>query len=160
MAETLKMQFRLHGPGKVTKIIQRIIANLADGLTTNVHLSPTFMKTLVTICVILLFTTAISCKHAALVQYDCTGITPGYASDIKPILDTHCATSGCHSGDKPAAGIGLADYTDASKASTNKNFMGAIQQLSGYIKMPKKADKLSDSQIRLLYCWAESGSPQ
>lgn len=118
------------------------------------------MKTLILIIKMILLVMVFSCKHAPLVQYDCTGLTPGYTAEIKPILDANCATSGCHSGSNPAKGIGLADYTDASAASANKNFLGAIQQLSGYIKMPKEADKLSDNEIKLIYCWIENGSPE
>ena len=118
------------------------------------------MKILIPLASVMILLMIFSCKHATIIQYDCTGMTPGYTADIKPILDASCATSDCHSGSKPSAGIGLADYTDAAASSTNKNFLGAVQQLSGYTKMPKGADKLSDSQIKLITCWVQSGSPK
>lgn len=41
-------------------------------------------------------------------------ITPSdetvYYSDVKYILDAKCATSNCHAGAKPAAGLGLENY--------------------------------------------------
>jgi len=99
-----------------------------------------------------------SCKHV--VQYDCTGVTPTYTQNIKPILDATCARSGCHSDSHSAGGINLSNYAGASAASAKKSFMGTIQQLPGYQKMPKDADRLPDAQIHALYCWVENGSPE
>ncbi|MCX6268510.1 MAG: hypothetical protein NTW16_14335 [Bacteroidetes bacterium] len=105
---------------------------------------------------IVLIALTCSCKHV--VQYDCTGITPTYTTNIKPILDNCCATRGCHSGNRD--GMDLSTYAGASAASKNKNFMGTIQHLPFYQKMPQDAARLPDSQIHLLSCWVENGSPE
>jgi hypothetical protein len=97
------------------------------------------------------------CKHV--VQYDCT-FTPTYTENIKPILDVTCAREGCHSAGHGAGDINLSDYAGASDASKNKNFMGAIQHKPFYQQMPKGGDILPDTQIHLIYCWVQNGSPE
>ena len=97
-----------------------------------------------------------SCKHV--VKYDCTGVTPVYTQNIKPLLDATCARSECHSGNGEA--FDLSTYSGASSASKKKSFMGSIQHLPLYQKMPKDADIMPDAQIHLLSCWIANGSPE
>jgi cytochrome c553 len=115
------------------------------------------MKIIFSIIVIVLLSITISCKHV--VQYDCTGITPTYTENIEPILRATCTNiDGCH-GDN-GEGDNLATYAGASEASKKKSFMGSIQHKPFYEKMPKDADRLTDTQIHLISCWIENGSPQ
>jgi hypothetical protein len=118
----------------------------------------TLMKSTYSVLAIILLFSAFGCKHV--VEYDCTGVTPTYTQNIKPILDATCARAGCHGANDPEAGINLSNYADAAAASKNKNFMGAIQQLPLYHKMPQDADRLPDAQIHQLFCWIENGSPE
>lgn len=97
-----------------------------------------------------------SCKHV--VKYDCTGVTPTYTQNIKPILDATCAGSECHS--QNGEEFDLSTYAGASSASSKKNFMGSIQHKPFYHKMPKDADMLTNAQIHQLSCWIENGSPE
>jgi hypothetical protein len=97
-----------------------------------------------------------SCKHV--VQYDCTGTTPTYTNNVKPILDATCAMAGCHNSGGEA--FDLSTYAGASDASKKKSFMGAIQHKPFYQKMPKDAPILPDAQIHVLSCWVENGSPE
>jgi hypothetical protein len=99
-----------------------------------------------------------SCKHV--ITYDCTGVTPTYTENIKPILDATCARSECHGGGHSANDMDLSTYAGAKSASTKKSFMGSIQHKPFYQKMPKDANRLPDSQIHLLSCWIENGSPE
>ncbi len=105
---------------------------------------------------IAIFTVICSCKHV--VTYDCTGVTPTYSQNVKPILDGTCALSHCHSGNGDA--FDLSTYAGASSASSKKSFMGSIQHMPFYQKMPKNADRLNDSQIHVLSCWVANGSPE
>lgn len=107
----------------------------------------------------ILLTAAItSCKHV--VQYDCTGVTPTYTQNVKPILDATCSGSECHIGGQAEGGIDLSTYAGASAASKKKSFMGTIQHKPFYQKMPKDAPILPDAQIHVLSCWVENGSPE
>lgn len=115
------------------------------------------MKLPGSIFAVILLAITLSCKHV--VQYDCTGITPTYTQNIKPILDATCANqAGCHGANGDA--FDLTTYASASKESKNKSFMGSIQHKPFFEKMPKDADRLPDAQIRLLSCWIENGSPE
>ncbi len=92
--------------------------------------------------------------------YDCTGLTPTYTAEIKPIIDTNCATSGCHDSSSQAGGINLSTYALTSSESNNARFLGSIQRLSAYSSMPRNSAKLSDTTIQLIYCWVENGQPE
>ena len=116
------------------------------------------MKTTISIFILLILTAVVSCKHV--VKYDCTGYTPTYEANVKPILDATCATEGCHGGNDPEEDIDLSTFAGASAASREKSFMGSIQHLPGYHKMPQDAERLTDTQIHLLSCWIENGSPE
>ncbi len=101
-----------------------------------------------------------SCKKESIKEYDCTGVTPTYDGEIKTILDTKCAFSGCHNASSKKAGINLSDYSNAKSESSNDRFLGSVQHLKGYDDMPKNASKLDEVTIQKLYCWVKNGSPQ
>jgi cytochrome c553 len=90
--------------------------------------------------------------------YDCTGNIPTYNNDIKPIYDANCATSGCHSSQYHSSGIDLSNYSGAS-AANNDAILGSVEHGSGYSAMPKNAAKLSDTQIKKIYCWMQNNKP-
>ncbi|HZV43970.1 MAG TPA: hypothetical protein VFF90_05810 [Saprospiraceae bacterium] len=91
---------------------------------------------------------------------DCTGLTPTYNADIKPILDASCALSGCHDAITHQNGYDFSSYGPASEASKNGRFLGAIQHKSGYTAMPYNMAKLSNDHVQQLTCWVETGSPE
>lgn len=101
-----------------------------------------------------------SCKKEAIQQFDCTGATPTYTSDVAPILNASCALSGCHNAASQAEGINLSTYAGARSASNNDNFLGSIQHISGYKPMPENGAKLSDVNIKTISCWVQNGSPE
>ena len=93
-------------------------------------------------------------------MFECSGTSPAYTADIKPILNASCAKSGCHDAITARNGVNLSDYAHANTISHEERFLGAIQHKKGYPKMPDDGFKLSESQIRLLTCWVQNGSPQ
>lgn len=100
------------------------------------------------------------CKKESIDQFDCTGISPTYTANVKSILDTRCATSGCHSATSKAEGIDLSNYSSASAESKKDRFLGSIQHKSGFKAMPQGSAKLDDATIKTLSCWVQNGSPQ
>jgi hypothetical protein len=100
-----------------------------------------------------------SCKPDP-VTYDCTGLTPTYAADVKSIIDNNCATSGCHSASSHANGKDYSTYALVKSGSEKNSFMGSMQHLSGYESMPKGASQLSDSLLQTISCWIENGAPE
>ncbi len=101
-----------------------------------------------------------SCKKEEVVAEDCSGVTPTYNKDIKPIFDKSCATADCHDKTKPAEGIDLSSYSAAKSHTTTDNLVGSIQHLSGYKAMPQDESKLSASDIKLVACWVQNGAPE
>lgn len=108
-------------------------------------------------CALLSF---ISCAKDQATNFDCTGLTPTYTSDIKPILNASCAKSGCHDAFSHQQGVDLSSYGSASDISRSSSFLGTIEHLNGYNPMPQGAGKLSNDKIQLLSCWVENGSPE
>jgi hypothetical protein len=117
-------------------------------------------KVFLSILVIGIITFFTQCKKDAIDQFDCSGITPTYTTNVKAILDTRCSTSGCHSASKKAAGIDLSNYSSASAESKKGRFLGSIQHKSGYDAMPKGSSKLDDATIKIISCWVQNGSPE
>lgn len=91
---------------------------------------------------------------------ECTGLSPTYTADIKPILDASCAKSGCHDAITAQNGVNLSNYTTASAVSQEERFLGVIQHRVGFTPMPFDGAKLPDHQVQLLTCWVEDGSPE
>jgi hypothetical protein len=101
----------------------------------------------------------VSCQKDTVSTVDCTGLTPTYTRDIKPILNASCALSGCHTSYTAQAGIDLSNFNSASEASLQDRFLGSIQQKKGYRPMPQNAAQLSADKIQLITCWVQNGSP-
>jgi len=83
---------------------------------------------------------------------DCTGITPSFAADVSPIIQSSCAAnSGCH-GTGSSNGPGpLLNYDQISKAKV------AIRSAVHTGTMPL-VGKLSTTQKNTIICWIDNGS--
>jgi hypothetical protein len=99
-------------------------------------------------------------KKGSIQTFDCAGVTPKYTTEIKPILDANCATSGCHNSASKAEGLDYSNYGQAKHHATHNEFLGSIQHVSGYEQMPKGKAKLTDAQIKLISCWSQNGAPE
>jgi hypothetical protein len=117
------------------------------------------MKKLLGISLVILSATLGACTSKT-TEFDCTGSTPTYTNNVKAILNTNCATSGCHNSTSKAKGIDLSTYATAKSESNNSRFLGSIQHSSGYDAMPQGGSKLNDSLIKVIYCWTQNGSPE
>ena len=91
---------------------------------------------------------------------DCTGSTLTYTSNIKPIFDSKCATSGCHIGASAAHGLDLSTYDKAKSQFNVHAFLCAINQDAGCSKMPETGSKLPAADIKSITCWAKNGFTQ
>ncbi|MDI9338880.1 MAG: hypothetical protein QM539_10725 [Alphaproteobacteria bacterium] len=91
---------------------------------------------------------------------DCTSVTVTYTQNIAPIINSSCAIPNCHNSISRKSGLDYSTYSLTKAGAANNNFLGSIQQLSGYEAMPQNAPKLSDSSIKLIICWIKSGYPQ
>ncbi len=119
------------------------------------------MKIIISIVIVGLLMTLPGCKkESAPTTYDCTGLTPTYDLNVKSLMDTHCATAGCHSASNKADGKDLSNYASTKSVAGNQSFLGSIEHLSGYKQMPQGAVKLNDADIKTIACWVQNGMPQ
>lgn len=89
----------------------------------------------------------------------CDTANISFSGKIQPILNQHCALSGCHQTGSSLGGYILDTY-DGAKATANSNrLMGAIKWLPGHSQMPKNAAKLSDCDILKIETWVNRGMP-
>lgn len=115
--------------------------------------------TLITLS-ICIFSLISSCGDNPKNNVDCTGITATYSGQIKAIMDSNCALSGCHTSQSPQSGYALDTYSGTSAGASNSNFLCSINWDNGCQKMPQGGSKLSDGDIQLLSCWVQDGKPQ
>ena len=76
-----------------------------------------------------------------------------YENDIKPVLETNCALSGCHAGNN-----GLPDFTDKSEVFDNA---AAIKFRTSNRTMPPSSSglTLTNNEIKSIECWVDAGAP-
>lgn len=118
-------------------------------------------KTVLGITLLTSIILATSCeKEETPITYDCTGLTPTYTANVKPIMDTYCAVSGCHDAASQEGGHNFSTYAILIDHATENEFMGSMQHLNGYDAMPKDGAKLSDSQLQTISCWIANGMPE
>ena len=99
------------------------------------------------------------CKKQEADIVECTGVTPTYTSNVKAIMNAHCATSGCHNASSKKSGYDLSSYESTKSAAGNKAFVASIQHNSRYSQLPQGASKLSDAAIKTVACWVQNGMP-
>ncbi|MBK7148157.1 MAG: hypothetical protein IPH78_04855 [Bacteroidetes bacterium] len=102
-------------------------------------------------------------KAALPTTIDCTGVdaaTNTYNLAIKPVLDFHCAYSGCHDAASNSSNVNLEGYAAAKNSFETKDALCTVKHESGCSPMPQAAPKLADSLITRIQCWAENGYPQ
>lgn len=83
-----------------------------------------------------------------------------YQNKVKALMDSRCATSGCHGGSSPANGVDLSNYNNVKSGFQNLSMMCNIRHESGCIPMPKNEGQLSRCEIRALERWQENGYPE
>ena len=88
----------------------------------------------------------------------CSGVTPSYTADIKPIIDSNCMT--CHNGTQSESGIDLSTFNGVKSMADAGRLLGALHHQNGYNPMPKDAPQLSSAMLQLFDCWVQNGTPQ
>ena len=92
-------------------------------------------------------------KKEDLNNLDCSNISSGYSSNIKPIIDGNCLSSGCHN-----AGSANGDLTTYAglKAKVDNGSIDnrVIQQRT----MPISGSLAMDD-LKKIKCWLNSGAP-
>ena len=82
----------------------------------------------------------------------CTGISPGFATDILPLIQAKCATnSGCHAAGSTNSGGPLTTYTQINARASNIK----SQVSSG--AMPQTGS-LTTAEKSAIVCWVNNGA--
>lgn len=74
----------------------------------------------------------------------------GWSADIKPIMDTYCAKSGCHAGDTGRADFSVYDNVKVYAAQIRTRVQNRSMPFDG---------PLPDAYIQMLTCWIDDGAP-
>jgi len=74
-----------------------------------------------------------------------------WANDIKPIMEKHCATSGCHNG--------VSRSTNFREYASAKTYASSIKSKTRDKSMPFDGS-LTQSQIDIISCWVDDGALQ
>ncbi len=83
---------------------------------------------------------------------DCTGSTPTYAVDVKPLVNGNCLTSGCHD-----AGSKNGDYT-TYKGLQTVAMNGTLEKRVVTEKTMPPMGALSLADRKKIKCWVLSGA--
>ena len=87
------------------------------------------------------------------ISFSCSGISPKFSTDVKPIFITVCSVSStCHDAGSTNSGGPFTNFTQISAKTSN--IRSAV--LSGV--MPQTGS-LTQAQINNLICWIDSGAP-
>lgn len=92
-------------------------------------------------------------QHAVQVQDDCPGITPAFNKDIRPILISSCAKSGCHDG--------VSMPLDFSVYDDIKHYLddSAVYYSVVLNRTMPEDEPLDSAQFLQIKCWLLSGHP-
>ncbi len=87
-------------------------------------------------------------------------IAIAYSANVSPIVNQYCAIPACHSGVN-SSGIYLTNYTNTKESFQLGNALCTIKHEVGCKAMPYPlgSNKLSDSLISVIDCWAQKGFP-
>lgn len=83
---------------------------------------------------------------------NCVGVNARFAVDVNPIIQSRCATAGCHAAGSTNGPGPLTTY-DQIRDAANRIKPAVVSRI-----MPK-GSTLSTEEIKLINCWIESGAP-
>lgn len=84
-----------------------------------------------------------------------------YTNFAAGLLNSNCATSGCHNADASDNGtFQMHNYEAAFAAVGFGRIVGAINWEDGFSNMPKGGEQLSDCNIEKMEAWIASGAAE
>ena len=81
----------------------------------------------------------------------------GFASDIEPMVSTHC--TGCHSGAAPSGGLQLGTYNQISAIALSGSLVDRTHRIAGDALAMPPSGRLSDCQLEKIQNWVYQGAP-
>jgi hypothetical protein len=77
--------------------------------------------------------------------------------DVAPILNSRCATSGCHTAITASHGLNLNGYQVVKATFDQHKILCSINHGNECNAMPRGSSKLSEAEIITITCWAKNG---
>lgn len=106
------------------------------------------------LCAALLIT-LISCTEDQVEPQDlCANTNYTYTMDVKAIMDTNCAKSGCHDGSTQLSNYGTYQGVYDDRVILRNGINVGIENLIG------GRARLTDEEEDLLLCWIDAGAPE
>jgi uncharacterized membrane protein len=84
---------------------------------------------------------------------NCATISAKFSTDVKPIIQSKCATAGCHDAASASGGAVLETYTQIAAQSARINQRCVVEK-----NMPTTGP-LPPAEIAAIKCWIDSGAP-
>ena len=111
------------------------------------------MKKIMTMLVmwIVIFALACSKNNDASFTTDCSGEAKSYAADVSSLIQTYCATAGCHASGSTNGPGALTTYAQVYNARS------AIRSSVANGSMPENTT-LSSAQKNNILCWIDNGA--
>ena len=110
-------------------------------------------------CFVVLFITSCD-KDDDPMTTTCESTDMTYTANIKSLLDTTCATSGCHDANAVTSIGALDTYENAVAFVSFGRILGAINHNDGFSAMPKGGNKVDDCTIDQITNWVNNGTPE
>jgi hypothetical protein len=88
-----------------------------------------------------------------------TSVVAKFSSDVLPVMNANCNTSGCHNTTSASSGVILDTYAGVKAQIANGRLMGSINQTGSFSVMPKGGGKLNSCAITKIQQWINSGNP-
>ena len=82
-----------------------------------------------------------------------------YGLKIASIINTNCATIGCHDATSKKDGVDLSTYVSSKNAFENKNVLCSIYAGDACKVMPV-GGIMSEDKLHDITCWVKNGYPQ
>jgi hypothetical protein len=98
-----------------------------------------------------------SCVYHEAPEQTCTA-TISYTTQVKPIIESKCAISGCHNGDNGSD----FKWTDFSKLQQRAHSGLLKSKVVNHEMPPPESPQgpLTQEQIDIISCWTTQGAPQ
>lgn len=90
---------------------------------------------------------------------ECTTEALTYTNSAKSIIDTNCATSGCHN-EGTTSTFQMHNFETVSAVVSFGNVLKSINHEPGVSQMPKGGTKLDDCTISKITAWINDGAPE
>ena len=97
-----------------------------------------------------------ACSYKKVELNPCENANSNYAQSISPLIQVHCALSGCHNGDSTSVG-NFNEYAEIKMRVDNGQFK--LKVFDSKSMPPVSQPSLPSEEYNKLKCWFDAGAP-